>query len=125
MVLIVVGFFIATLPYVWGRVKREASYRSILHSYSAVFRPGMSRQEVEGYLQAEGVSYSQSCCINERSAFADVARIGEEKVFFPFCSSEQVLVAFEFAARERHRWPVSYPSDELKRIVLWRPADCL
>lgn len=125
MILVVVGLSAATLPYAWGRMKREVGYHSALRSYFEALKPGLSRKQVEDYLQAKGISYGRSCCINEHSAFADVARIGEEKVFVPFCSSEQVLVAFEFASREPHRWPKSYPSDELKRIVLSRPMDCL
>jgi len=125
IVILIIWLFAAALPLVWGRMKREQGYHATLRSYSAELKPGMSRKQVEDYLEVKGVSFGQSCCINERSAFDDVVRIGEEKVYVPVCSREQVLLAFEFAAKEPQRWPKSYPSDELKRIVLWRPAECL
>ena len=112
-------------PYTWGRMKREAGYRSTLHSYSAVLKLGMSRQQVEDYLQSNGVSFGQVCCVEEHSAMSDVVKAGEEKAFSPLCSSEQVLITFEFAAREPHDALKLYPSDELKKIVLWRPMDCV
>lgn len=124
VILVIVALSAAALPYAWGRAKREAVYRSTLRSYSAALKPGMSRQQVEDYFHAQGVSFGQVCCFNEHSAFADAVTIGQEKVFFPLCSSEQVIVTFEFAAREPHDWLKSYPSDELKRLFLWRPMDC-
>lgn len=124
VVLVLVLLCAAVMPYTWRRVRREAGYRSVLRSYSAVLKPGMSRKQVEDYFRAQGVSFGQGCCFNEHSAFADTVTIGQEKVFFPLCSSEQVIVTFEFAAREPHDVLKFYPSDELKRIFLWRPMDC-
>src|SRR5260370_36476145 len=56
--------------------KREAAYQTKLQSYSDVLKPGMTRKNVEDYLREKGVAFGQLCCIDEKSAFADLVYIG-------------------------------------------------
>ena len=44
--------------------KREAAYQSALLSYTEVLKPGMNRKEVEDYLRARTVDFSQMCCVD-------------------------------------------------------------
>lgn len=55
-----------------AKEKREAAYQAKLQSYSDVLKPGMTRKNVEVYLRGKGVSFGQLCCIDEKSAFADL-----------------------------------------------------
>jgi hypothetical protein len=125
IVLVIVALSAAGIGYAWGRAKRELGYSSTLRSYSTALKPGISRQEVEDYLQAKSISVGQICCFNEHGTFSDAVTIGEEKVFLPLCNKEQVIVVFEFAAREPHDSVQSHASDELKRLFLWRPMQCV
>jgi hypothetical protein len=125
IVLVIVALSAVAIAYAWGRAKRELGYSSTLRSYSTALKPGISRQQVEDYLQAKSISVGQICCFNEHSTFSDAVTIGEEKVFLPLCSKEQVIVVFEFAAGELHNSMTAYPSDVLKRLFLWRPMQCV
>ena len=58
--------------------KREAGYQFALRAYSQVLRPGMRRRQVEDYLSGKGTGFEQECCIEERSAFTDLVRVGKE-----------------------------------------------
>jgi len=113
---IVVGYVLR----MQAQKKREGAYQSALHSYSEVLRPGMTRKEVEDYLRSKGIEFGPMCCIDERSAFADLVRIGKESAPW-FCSEHNVYVAFQFAAVELHdNLPSRHDSDTLKRITIFR-----
>jgi hypothetical protein len=101
--------------------QREAAYQIALHSYSEALKPGMTREQVEGYLRAKGVLFSQELGgnLSEDHAFADLAKIGSEDPPW-YCSEIAVYIAFHFAAAE--------PSgiDSLKTITILRQAEgCL
>jgi len=49
--------------------EREIAYQASLRSYSKTLRPGMTRKQVENYLQTNNVKFQQMCCIHESSAF--------------------------------------------------------
>ncbi len=59
--------------------KREAAYQATLQSYSDVLKPGMTRKYVEDYLRSKGVTVQHLCCVDEKSALADLSKIGKEK----------------------------------------------
>ncbi len=59
------------------------------------------------------------CCVEERSAFADLVRIGQEDAPW-YCSENYVFVAFEFAAVESHNPLKAYDTDSLKTVTLYR-----
>jgi hypothetical protein len=107
------------------REKREAAYQTKLQSYSDVLKPGMTRKNVEDYLRAKGVAFGQICCIEERSAYADIVTIGKEK--HPWhCEAHNVYIAFQFAAVEPHKGWEAYDSDTLKSITVFHKLEgCL
>ena len=90
--------------------KREVAYKSALNSYSAALKPGMTRQDVENYLHAKAVGFQQMCCIDERSAFADLVKVGKEDAPW-YCSEQNIYVAFQFVAVEPHKPLKVFDSD--------------
>ena len=101
-----------------AREKRGVGYQSVLQAYAQSLKPGLPRKQVEKFLRAKGATYTQMCCIEERSAFADLVKVGEEDHPW-FCSENYVHVAFEFAATEPHHpWELN-DTDVLKRIRIF------
>jgi hypothetical protein len=98
--------------------KREATYQSSLRSYSEILKPGMTRKEVEDYFHSKNTKFGQLCCIDERSAYADVVKIGKEGHPW-YCEEHNVYVAFQFAALEPHDRVVASDSDTLKKITVF------
>ena len=123
--------------YVWKYVwktetmkKRDAAYQSALQAYSQNLQPGLTRREVENYLRVRDISFGQMCCVDERSAFADLVKVGQEDAPW-YCSEYYVYVAFEFVAAESHpRWGTFLwdsraranldDSDVLKKVRIFR-----
>jgi hypothetical protein len=105
--------------------KREVAYQMALLSYSTIFRPGMTRKNVEQQLRVKGTAFQEMCCIDERSAYAGLLRIGKEKVPW-FCNEQNIYIALQFVAVERHEPWRAYDSDALKRTTSFRWLDgCL
>jgi hypothetical protein len=80
--------------------KREAAYQSALLSYTQVLKAGMTRKEVEDYLRARNVGFSQMCCVvgiqvHPKHSLDDIAKVGQEDAPW-FCSEHYVFVAFQF-----------------------------
>jgi hypothetical protein len=108
-----------------AKEKREAAYQAKLQSYSDVLKPGTTRENVEDYLRAKGVAFGQLCCIDERSASADLVKIGKEKRPW-YCEENNAYVAFQFAAVEPHKGWEAYDSDTLKSITIYHKFEgCL
>lgn len=85
----------------------------------------MTGKNVEDYLRSKGVAFGQLCCIDERSAFADLVKIGKEKHPW-YCEAHNVYIAFQFAAVEPHKGWESFDSDTLKRITIFHKLEgCL
>jgi hypothetical protein len=99
--------------------KREVAYQSVLNSYSAALKPGLARQEVENYLRTKAVGFQQMCCIDDRSAFADLVKIGKEDAPW-YCGEQNIYVAFQFAAVEPHEAFKAFDSDTLKSVTIFR-----
>jgi hypothetical protein len=108
-----------------AKQKRENAYQAKLQSYSDALKPGMTRKDVEDYLRAKGTAFRQLCCIDERSAFAELVKIGKDK--HPWCCEEHnVYIAFQFAAVEVHKDYQAYDSDMLKKITIFHKLEgCL
>ena|SRR6266403_905375 len=105
-----------------ARNEREARYQSALSSYLEVIKEGMTRKDVEDYLNAHQTAFRQLCCIDERSAFADLVKIGKEHHPW-FCEEHNVYVAFQFAAVDPHSPFRAHDSDVLKRITIFHHLD--
>jgi hypothetical protein len=100
--------------------RRAISYQSALLTYSQRVRPGMTRKEVEEQPRIKGARFTQRCCTEDRSAFSDLVRVGEEAVPW-YCSEWPVYVAFEFVAAEPNQLQSPLKpaaSDVLRRIEL-------
>jgi hypothetical protein len=109
--------------------ERQASYQHTVAFYSEVLKSGMSRKQVEDYLDKKGVSFSNICCVEKSGGtFDDITRIGREDAPW-YCNEQNIYVAFEFVAvepRDPKKLMYSLPSDELKKIILWPKLDgCL
>ena len=102
-----------------AKQKREAGYEAALRPYFDAIKPGATRKSVEDYLQAKGVEYERMCCIDERSAFADLVRIGKVKPPW-YCSEHNVYTGFQFVD-EPHEGlrPSDKDLDKLKSITIY------
>ena len=105
---------------------REAGYQSVLRSYTAVLKQGMSREEVEAFLQTKGVPYQKISCIEpyEKCVYDDISKIGEEPGPW-YCSRVNIYIAFQFMGESTG--PMSANAlDTLKKITVYPWAqDCL
>jgi hypothetical protein len=105
--------------------KREAGYSTIRGSYAEEFKLGMTRKEVEGLLRAKKVDFEKICCIDERSAYADIIKIGKEHAPW-FCEAHSVYIALQFAATEPHDALKIVDSDALRSVTVWHHLEgCL
>ncbi|HEY4951010.1 MAG TPA: hypothetical protein VIH88_11795 [Candidatus Acidoferrales bacterium] len=105
--------------------KREAAYQATLLSYSDLLKPGMTRKYVEDYLRSKGAIVQQLCCVEEKSALADLLKVGTQKHPW-YCEEHNVYIAFQFVAIEPHKPWEAYDSDTLKSIAIFhRPEGCL
>jgi len=121
VLVILIALCAATIRNAWkkqAQSKREAAYQSALNSYCAALKPGMTRKEVEGYFRAKAVGFQQMCCIDERSAFADLVKIGTEGAPW-YCSEQNIYVAFQFAGVAQRKFEVA-DSDTLKSVTIFR-----
>lgn len=103
-----------------AKAKREAGYQAALKEYSSELKPGLTRKEVESYLRARSVRFTQMCCVDQpRDAWADLVKVGEELAPC-YCNEDNVDVAFEFRATEQHRLQKSIDSDVLESVRIFR-----
>jgi hypothetical protein len=99
---------------------REANYQSMLQSYSAILKPGVSRKDVEQSIRTRGINFERRCCITQ-SEYDDFVRIGNEPAPW-YCSEHNVFLAFRF----QQAWPEPSDSDVLKTISVEHKLDnCL
>ena len=126
--LALIVLFVVSNCNTWGQSKqkkREAAYEAVLHSYTEVIKPGMTRKELEDYLHAKGTAFQQFCCNDEKSVFSDLVRIGKEKHPW-YCSEHNVYIEFQFAMVEPH-FPIRIrDSDTLTKITIFHHLEgCL
>jgi hypothetical protein len=65
-----------------AEVNRNAAYQTVLRSYSAALKPGMTRKEVEDYFHANGIIFRQMCCVDPQShnwVWDDLTKIAQEE----------------------------------------------
>ncbi|MGA7792458.1 MAG: hypothetical protein WCA19_05420 [Candidatus Acidiferrales bacterium] len=101
------------------REEREGAYQTTLKAYSEDLPSGKTRKEVEDYIHARGAHIVQMCCVDERSALADLVKIGKEDAPW-FCSEQNIYVAFQFAAAEPHDVVEAHDTDNLRKITIFR-----
>jgi hypothetical protein len=104
--------------------KREAAYQASLSSYTQVFRPGMTRKEVEDYLHKKNVEFRQMCCVDamelsKHHSWDDLIKIGREDAPW-FCGEHNVYLAFQFIDQGKHGpWWDANDLDTLKVISVY------
>jgi len=129
--LLVVGLVVAILVaylvvrHVWEQRmqhKREIAYQTALQLYSAIFRPGMMRKEVETQLRNRGLAFQQiwGPIDGQRASVPlDLVRIGRESAPW-FCSEQDVYIAFEFAPTGLRESLDFRDSDVLKAVTVYK-----
>lgn len=103
-----------------GVSHREAIYQSILQSYNASAKIGMTRAQVEDSLRTSGVQFS-NIGLDQGAPYADITKIGFETGPW-YCTGYDVFVAFHFSS------PLASQNstDVLKEISIESlPVDCL
>lgn len=103
-----------------GASHRQEIYQSILDSYSATMKSGMTRAQVEDGLRMRGVKFS-SIGLDEGASNAEITKIGFETGPW-YCTGFDFYVAFHFTGP-----PGSEDSSEtLRKISIESlPVDCL
>jgi hypothetical protein len=102
--------------------KRDAAYETTLRSYSAIFKPGMSRNEVEELLRTRNQVFRQMCCVDIKKrmdVWDDLVKIAEEDAPW-VCNEKNIYIAFQFAGTEpRATPPWAEPSDKLTAVTVY------
>jgi uncharacterized membrane-anchored protein YhcB (DUF1043 family) len=106
-----------------AQAKRDAAYQMTLRSYSATFKPGMTRKEVEDYFHANRIVFRQMCCVDyksSKSVWDDLTKISQEDAPW-FCSEKNIYIAFQFAGSRSDRAPGwdAEASDNLTAVSLY------
>jgi hypothetical protein len=112
--------------------RREIAYQAALASFIQAVKPGMSRKEVERYIEMTNESFQQTCCttvsaVPSKHSWDDLVWIGKEDAPW-FCSENNVYVAFEFEGFSETPGKLSKPRDldRLQSIALYhRLEGCL
>ncbi len=105
--------------------KRDQAYQRTLHAYSDTLRPGLSRAEVEDYLQSKKIQFRQMCCADRKTSsknvYDDLVKIGQEDAPW-FCNENNVYVAFQFSGQRANvNWPPSaMANDRLTEVTIFR-----
>ncbi len=121
-VLVVIG--IHNLRKKRAEAKRNAVYQTVLRSYSATLKPGMTRKEVEDYFHANGIVFRQMCCVDIKKPMGvwdDLVKIAQEDPPF-VCSEKNIYIAFQFAGSrspDRAKGWSAEASDKLIAVSLY------
>lgn len=99
VVLVVVVLAYSAFGVVKAHNKRKlaADTQAALLHYSQNLRPGLTRGEVEHYLQEHHTRFSERCCSVGRRAFSTLVVVGNDDAPW-YCSEVPVYVLFEFTA---------------------------
>jgi hypothetical protein len=112
LILVLVNISLGALG---GCVARRA--KAAVATYSQVLKPGMTRKEVEDYLRANKIQFSQLCCVDgsHKHSFDDLVKIGTLHIPVP-CGDTSYYAAFIFNDQTQHP-PVRFlQSDDLDTL---------
>jgi hypothetical protein len=128
MLLLIFAMVVAVASwYGWSKhakKMREAGYESNLHSFTAVLSSGMTRNEVEEYLQTRHVEFRRTPWGSSNTVYTDMTRIGQEPAPW-YCSRQNVYIAFQFASGTNGSVSAD-SSDSLTKITIFPMLeDCL
>jgi hypothetical protein len=100
--------------------QREAGYAAAVEAYARRMAPGLTREEVEHQLRAEGKEFFHMCCMGvNHNAFDTLVKIGEESPPW-YCSEHYVYVGFEFVSNGTHDVPEARDADRLTTVRLFK-----
>ena len=121
-ILAVVAFCADTMVGHFAQKKRQAQYQSQLASYRIAVKLGITRYELEAYLQSQHATFRHLCClpfVKSGSGYADIVEIGSENPPW-YCNHSNIYIAFEFP-RDETQDVVAEPrgSDRLQNIELF------
>jgi hypothetical protein len=111
--------------------EREVNYQIVLAKYSSSLKPGMTREQIERYLQNAQMRFRQMCCVASfrrqyvnavGAGWDDLVKIGEESAPW-FCSENNVYVAFEFNPKSKGELADTNGSDILKRVSVFHQLE--
>lgn len=99
--------------------KREAVFQETLRSYQEALKPGMTRKQVEDYLNSKDASFTRTCCIDQEGRFAaDITKIWQGKPPW-YCNDNSMYVAFQFTTPALAATS-SDPKDVLDKVMLYQ-----
>jgi len=102
------------------RIRRQTDYQAALSAYTQALEPGMTRREVEDYIQRKNAKFSQTCCVDstetaKRHTWDDLVRIGQEEHPW-FCSEHNVYIAFQFNDYEQQKAGFQIKGNDLDKL---------
>jgi hypothetical protein len=99
--------------------KLAAETEAALFHYSQSLRPGLTRKEVEHYLQGQHTLSSERCCSVGRRAFSTSVKVGDDDTPW-YCSEWPVYILFEFTAAhaQANGFTPPNPDDVLDQVNL-------
>ncbi len=118
--------------WLWARHRREqkirdeAAYQAIVRQYEKDLREGMSRAEVENYLEGRHVKATLICCVAEyRGTYDEIVKVGVEGAPW-YCTQIGVYVGLQFNGSATAAPALATPMDTLRKVSLFRRGeDCL
>jgi hypothetical protein len=114
-----------------AEAEREKSYHTVLAQYAAELKPGMTREQVERHLHANGKRFKQMCCVAnfkeeqvsfDRAGYDDFVTIATERAPF-VCRESNVYIAFEFNPKSQGELSDTNGPDILKRISVFHQLE--
>ncbi len=109
--------------------QQDAHYRSRLRPYWQDLKAGMTRKEVEDYLRAKNIPFTEGCCYSSEEPYLwDAIDHRTENRPWP-CGSADVYIGFAFSPR-RHSslttiQPAADDADVLVGVHIIRLVDCV
>ena len=134
LLFLVACLLMGSLVCVQGVLKRQAKqrrkleYQRTLSDFSGALKPGLTRIQVDAYIQQKYPSLRASCCTSEsHNSYLELDWIGSEASPW-YCSESNVYLTFHFETlgKPLSPPPASHDADTLKSITLWnRLQGCL
>ncbi|MGA7292391.1 MAG: hypothetical protein WBW53_16245 [Terriglobales bacterium] len=125
-VIVIAVWFVRHMRDRHEQAERNRGYQIVLAGYAVALKPGMTRDQVERYLQANGKRFNQMCCVANFKGehvtlgpgYDDLVKIAEERAPF-ICAENNVYIAFEFNPKSQGELSDTNGSDILKRVSVF------
>jgi hypothetical protein len=106
------------------RTQREARYRTTLATYASVFKPGLTRAQVDDLLRTRSLTAEQVHL--DSPSWDKLFKIGQEHSPRLFCSHDDVDIRLAFTPSGPTAETPASPDDKLLEVSLFRwPRNCL